>query len=500
MEIKTRFRKISVIAMVLLLAGVCRFFHLCVIKGKDYASAAEKQRVAGTELEPERGNIYDRNMVPFTNRKATMLSYTMPNSSVYNIHTKLRYDQESLARYVTGYVRKDGTGETGVEGFCEDYLKALGAREIVVVKDAFNKPLQGFGYTITEPEGKPYDVVLTLDYTIQKICEDIFQKHDLAGAFVMQEVATGDILAMGSFPEYQHGKIANYLYSEKGELNNRATASYSLGSVYKMVVAAAALENGFDMGYNYFCNGSIDVSGKDFKCHSHLLGGHGILSFQDAFAKSCNTFFIDLGLELGMEQLVKTGQLFGFGSKTGLNEQGIYESPGNLPKLEGTIYDRAIANVSIGQGEILATPLQVTNAVTAVANGGILQKPNVIDRIVDPEGKTVKKIKTEHTQRIIKESTAEKLREMMGEVAVSGTAEKAMKAYGLSGIYGKTGSAETGRYTEQGQIVHSWFSAFFSLGESQYTLTIFLENGVTLSQSSTEIFGEIVSALKNTTM
>ena len=487
--------KVLSILTIILLAAIClRFFDICIIKGTEYKEAAGRQRVAGIRLEAQRGDIYDRNMVPFTNRKGNMISYTMPNSSIYNIFTTTRYDSDSLAKFVTGYIKGNNEGETGVEGLFNTHLESSKEREIVLVRDARFRPINGFGYTITESGEEPYNVKLTLDYKIQKICEGVFEKNELTGAFVCQDISNGDILAIGSFPDYEHGHIADYLDSSAGELTNRATSSYSLGSVFKTVVTACAIENGFDLDYSYYCTGSIDVTGQEFKCHVYNKGGHGILSLKNAVAGSCNTYFIDLGLELGMEKLVETASLFGFGEKTGLSEQGLYETRGNLPDLNGIINDRAVANISIGQGEILVTPLQVTNAMTVIANGGVLLKPNIVDSIVDSKGRTVIQIKSESASRIIKESTARQLQELMEEVSLSGTAHDGLSAFGYSGegIFGKTGSAETGRFIEGKQIVHSWFSAF----TDKYTLTIFLENGVTLEQSSVKIFAEIMSEIE----
>ena len=490
---KRRMNILSVIILILLISGVLRTFQISIIKGEYYKEAADSQRVAGTELEPERGNIFDRNMIPITNRSEVLVSYKMPNSSIYNIYTTKRYDEYSLAKHITGYIKEGNVGVTGVEKFYDDYLKALSNREIVVVKDAKNNPIKGFGYNITNSAEKPHNVKLTLDYKLQKICEDVFKNNGVSGAFVYQDSLTGDILAMGSYPDYEHGKIADYLDSDNAELLNKATSAYNLGSVFKIIVAACALEKGVDLEYNFYCDGKIDVSGQEFKCHTHNKGGHGIIGLKNAFAQSCNTYFIDLGIELGIIDLVEMGKDFGFGMKTGLFEQGIYESEGSLPDLNSYINDKAIANVSIGQGDIMATPLQITNAVTAVANGGILLKPNIVDSIIDNYGNVIKRVKNEKTERIIKESTASVLTELMQEVTLSGTAKEAVSSYGLSGICGKTGSAETGRYLDNEQIVHSWFSGFYEKDDSKYTLTVFLENGVTLSKSAAKVFAEIVS-------
>lgn len=494
MKQNKRYRWVAGLIALALCAGGLRFFQICIFKHKTYAEAAEQQQVYGVELEAERGDIFDRNMIPITNRTEEIQVYAMPNASEYEIRTTVRYNKDSVAKYVTGYLNGEGVGVTGVEAFFNTQLKTDTVREIIMVRDAKNNPIHGFGYTITESEESPYHVKLTLDYRLQSVCENVFAENGLTGAFVMQDTATGDILAMGSSPTYQHGAIADYLSSEQGELTNRATSAYSLGSVYKMVVAACALEEGVDLDYSYYCSGLENVDGLDFRCHSYARGGHGVLSLKNAFAQSCNTYFIDLGLQLGMERLVNYGKLFGFGSATGLQDQGIAESAGNLPNLSGVINNRAVANLSIGQGELLATPLQVTNAMTAIANGGVLLQPNIVDSVLDSKGNVVKQVKKESATRILKESTATTLAQMLQEVTVSGTAAEAISAAGLSGIYGKTGSAETGHYDENGnQIVHSWFSGYYEQGGAKYTLTVFLENGVTLGQSAVKIFAEIVS-------
>lgn len=495
MKWNQRYRWVAGLTALALALGGLRFFQICILKHEVYAKAAEQQRVYGVALDGERGNIFDRNMIPITNRTEETIVYEMPNASEYTIHTTKRYGADSIAKYVTGYLNGSGDGVTGVEAFFNEQLKTEGTRQIVMVRDAKNNPIQGFGYTITDAEAPNCHVKLTLDYYLQSACETVFSQNQLTGAFVMQDVETGDILAMGSYPTYEHEKIADYLESENGELTNRATSAYSLGSVYKMVVAACAIEEGLDLDYSYYCAGYEEVDGLPFRCHSYATGGHGVLSLRQGFAQSCNAYFIDLGLQLGMERLVHYGALFGFGAKTGLEAQGITESAGNLPDINGIVNNRAVANLSIGQGELLATPLQVTNAMTAIANGGVLLQPNIVECLLDSDGNVLEWVKKESATRILKASTADTVAGLLEEVTVSGTAAGAISAAGLSGIYGKTGSAETGHYDDAGnQIVHSWFSGYFSVGDAQYTLTVFLENGVTLGQSATKIFAEIVSA------
>jgi peptidoglycan glycosyltransferase/penicillin-binding protein 2 len=164
----------------------------------------------------------------------------------------------------------------------------------------------GIGYRIKKDgyEGKKLNVKLTIDYHIQKIVESVMEKNNITGAVVVEDVLNGDILAISSKPDFKQNDVGSYLSSPRNELFNRAVASYNIGSIFKIISAAKALESGFSLGGDYFCSGAVTLGNRDFRCSSFERGGHGMIDYNNAFALSCNTYFIELGLKIGEKILL----------------------------------------------------------------------------------------------------------------------------------------------------------------------------------------------------
>ncbi|MGE5613654.1 MAG: peptidoglycan D,D-transpeptidase FtsI family protein, partial [Bacillota bacterium] len=462
-------RRIISILFALLIARVAyiQFFAAGALE-----QSAFRQRLSNTGIERLRGNILDRSGIPFTNRDRKYLALIktadMPETgsereNVFNVlgidasmegslaisskpalfeideaacdaimqmdvdwvtilNSLDRYGNDTLARHVVGYLsKKDRVGQAGIEKAYEDVLKNAPAYIIGTVTDAANNPIKGLGYRIKSIDaGKTLNVRLTLDYHVQKIVEEAMDNNGISGAVVVEDVLTGDILAMASRPDFDQDAVENYLDSDGNELFNKAVAAYNLGSVFKIVDVAAYLENQdikaggtaggdnaaggtmnegssagsgfyFNMPYDrffdslylygpydfytrgrqYYCEGAVNVNGLIFKCHSYFEGGHGYIDMEKAFAVSCNSYFINLCQKTGYRNLVEMAQRFGLGQETGIGSQGIAEAPGSLPKIDSYYSQADIANLSIGQGTLLATPLQVADMVATVANGGI---------------------------------------------------------------------------------------------------------------------------------
>lgn len=542
--IKKRLQVFKWFVTVFLFMMIVKLFILGVVRGKEFEEAARRQRITGTSIEKDRGIIYDRNMIPITNRTVKIIACLLPDhlknhkdavrdvadmcnlsqsaalaamegvlpvflevdedtknlltekygNLIPFIMTTYRYDPTSVAPHVTGYIRpSDEVGQAGIEKFYEDKISTNARKSVVSVSDAKKNPLKGFGYVLANgsKSTEPLNVKLTIDYHIQKICEDIMRERGVSGAVVVQDISNGDILAMVSSPDFDRNDVASYLNSTNNELMNKAAAPYSLGSVFKIVVAAKALEMGADYNYSSYCPGYYDVGDLRFLCHSHKRGGHGIMDMHNAMTYSCNPFFIDLGLGLGMENILEMAHRLGLGQVTGIFEQGISESSGNLPSLEWYFSPGDVANISIGQGEILATPIQIAGLLTTIANGGVYMKPNIVEGLCDDTGKIVESYKRESRTRALKVSVADKIHNMLSDVVLRGTAQ-GLQGYYLGGVAGKTSSAETGQYDAEGkQIVHSWFAGYFPENTHQYTIAVFIENGVGLSIPATEVFGEI---------
>ena len=579
----------------LLLAA--RTATLQLMPDRSLEEAAFRQRVSGMGVEKIRGNILDRNNIPFTNRETKYMALVktslMPQSEAEKekvframgvgmpedltskssplllkidesagealknldvdwisvICSLERYGEDSLARHVTGYLNKsDQVGMSGIEKAYEDILRDNVAFEIGTVTDAVREPIKGFGYRLKDwSSDSRLNVRLTLDYHVQKIVEDAMDNNRLSGAVVVEDVVTGDILAMASRPHFDQNAVEKYLDSSGKELFNKATAAYNLGSVFKIIDLAAFFENeeeimngdaaeendagdraspgeagsltdiyrffdGFSYSPvpfpehidipaifgrheftdpdNYYCSGAVEINGLTFKCYSYYEGGHGSLDLERAFALSCNSYFIELGQRIGYRRLVETAQKFGLGSRTGISEQGVAESPGNLPDINAYHSRADIANIAIGQGEILATPVQVADLTATVANGGIKNRVNIVDAIVDENGRTVKRIKVSEGRRIISKETSDRIREMMEAVTLSGTGTEAVIGY-YGGAGGKTGSAETG----SPGVVHAWFTGYFPAAEPRYAVAVFAEAGRLGGTSAAPVFAEIARGM-----
>lgn len=533
-----------VVLCFMLLTG--RIFYLQFIKGNKLAKAATVQRIANKEFEKPRGNILDRNSIPLTNRdkKSTIVlkplslkgkedevekicdilkvdyadirrqvevkrepifvdtdEYTKDQvmalgiDGVSAVNSLKRYDENSIARHVLGYVKKaDQVGETGIEKAYEDILKIDGENKIGVVTDARYNLVRGIGYRmITAQQGAP-SVMLTLDYHLQKIVEEVLEDSRIAGAVVIEDVATGDILAMASKPDFDQNDVGKFLENSNNALFNRAVASYNIGSIFKIIDVAKYLEMKLPVSQTYYCPGYVRVGDKEFRCSSYERGGHGWVDLKEAFAVSCNTYFINMGISMGSKNLVEMAQRFGLGSATKIDAQGIPEAPGNLPVVTKYITDGNTANTAIGQGDVMATPLQVADLIATVANGGIKNKVNIVDSIVDDDLNKLNVLRKDEGKRIISKEICDQLKMMMEEVTATGTGVKAkLEAYG--GAAGKTGSAETGQYINGRKVVHAWFGGYFPKRQPRYSMAVFIEDGKAGSEAAAPIFAEIAQEI-----
>jgi len=521
-----------------------RFFYFQILNGGKLSQSASAQRISDSDIEIPRGDILDKNLIPLTNRqkkfsivlqplylkenkedlakvceilelnyreyekridfekqpimietseekKNAVINMKIPGTSAIN--SLKRYDENSVARHILGYLNKsDHVGETGIEKKYNEILECDTENLIGAVIDARNNIVKGMGYRIIKLEGdsKKLNVKLTLDYHIQRIVEEVMERNQITGAVVVEDVSTGDIVAIASKPDFDQNNIADYLKSPGNELFNRATASYNLGSIFKILDAVLILENEIDIHETFFCPGYIKVGNKEFKCSSYSRGGHGELDAMQAFALSCNSYFINTGLQLGYRKIVEVAERFGLGSPTGIREQGIIEADGNIPDAAAYYSNGDIANLSIGQGEIMATPVQVANIIATIANGGIKNRVNIVDSIIDDDGNKIRTIRKDEGKRVISKDIAERIKRFMEEVTSTGTGTEAnLDLYGGTG--GKTGSAETSR----SDVVHAWFGGYFPRIDPKYAICVFVENGQNGGRTAAPVFAEIAKEI-----
>jgi cell division protein FtsI (penicillin-binding protein 3) len=351
------------------------------------------------------------------------------------------YPKRELASQVLGYVGVDNTGMSGIEYAYEDFIKGRAAK-VVVRTDARRRPV---GHT-EKPSTDGHAVVLALDESLQHAAEReldraMFETASIAGVVVVLDPRTGEVLALANRPTFNPNRFAAYPSSR---WKNRAVAdAYEPGSIFKLVTAAAALEEKVvDPDEILDCGlGSIDVAGQ--RINDHAVFDH--LTFRDVMARSSDIGMIRVGQRLGRDNLDRYIRKFGFGAPSGVDLPG--ESSGLLRPTERWSA-LSVASLSFGQ-EIGVTALQMALAAGVVANGGYLMKPLVVRRVEDSRGSVVKAFRPYAVRRVLEADTVSTLGEILKAVVRDGTGKRAaIPGYVVAG---KTGTAQkidaTGRYS-----------------------------------------------------
>lgn len=366
-----------------------------------------------------------------------------------------------------GYQLSDRVGRAGVEQWGESYL--IGQKGATLdVYDPQGRPVTRLGKVERQPSQSIY---LTIDSDLQIEVQKAIA--GFSGAIVVVEVETGRVLAMVSSPgfdpnayeylNYNSGTLLGQIVGDgRNRLYNRAVGNgYPLGSVFKIITMAAALETGaFKVDDTYNCTHQFtDLPGMVLYDWTYNKGFEpsGVLTLPEALMRSCNPWYYHIGLELfnqGFTTAVsEMARAFGLGSPTGL--EVIEEDTGNMPDPSGA--DVAV-QMAIGQGEILVNPLQVARFIAAIGNGGTLYKPQVIEQIADPDGKATFTFAPEAEGTLpVSEENLAIIQAAMREVVRNprGTAVKAFGGISVP-IYGKTGTAQT----DWPDHDHAWFAGY----------------------------------------
>lgn len=383
-----------------------------------------------------------------------------------------RWRLTRLADY--GYKTKDIIGYTGVEEKYDYYLRQEdGALSVEVDHRGRFVRILGF-----KPPRDGKDIELTLDLKIQKIVED--NLADKIGSVIIMDPASGEIIALASAPGFnpevfvkkRNSSIASIFKHPDSLLLNRAISGvYPPGSVFKVVVAAAALEkHKINSATSFFCAGSMQVGRRKFNCWDT----HQAQALVGAIAHSCDIFFYHTGLLLGAQDIHDYALKFGLSKPTGIDLP--YESVGFVPdplwkrirRFQGW-FDGDTANFSIGQGDLLATPIQMVRLTGVFANQGYLVEPYIVKKI---GGEDISR----YQKRISRLNLEEKTREYVRAGLRRAVADPAGTANVLSAlpvsVAGKTGTSQVSR----GQP-HGWFVGFFPFDNPRYVICVFLEHG-----------------------
>ncbi len=377
------------------------------------------------------------------------------------------------------YVPGDMIGKMGLESVCEKYLRGRdGVRGILV--NASGLPMGELSeYSYPPTPGR--EVRLTIDAELQAALENILSKWS-AGAAVVLRVDDGSILAAASLPQFDPNEFAegitqeawNKLYHSKTKplFNRILQAAYPPGSTLKIVSAFAALENEIVSPgeVTTYCTGAHKFGNRVFRCWK--AGGHGYMNLMSAIVQSCDSYFFKLAEDLDVDDLAEAARRFGLGRRTGMDLPG--ETAGLVP--DRSYYNRRfgkgkwtqglVLNDIIGQGEYLASVLQMVRVAAAVANGGYLVTPHVIEKI---EGEPAKRYSKKRI-RGLNESRVRFLQEAMIAVVESpdGTAHSSM---GRVSFAGKTGTSQNPHGED-----HAWFISYAPAERPEIAMAVVIEN------------------------
>ena len=529
------FRRTSAIfaAMVLAAAGLVGQLSW-IVSSDQLAQTAQTQSKYTLTVADERGFIYDCKMQPLVGTKQRWQTAVFPTPQnqkkvldaveperkqtvaelletgkpfvtetteavdaemVYSFSVPERYTENQTAVHLIGYLDYNGSGVTGIEKEYDSFLADSGKKiQVTGMLNALQQTIAGVEPEIRIEGAENAGVVLTLDSRIQQIVESIGSQMLDKGAIVVMDPYNGQIRAMASFPAYSPSNLGEAVNDQENKpMLNRALLGYSVGSTFKIVTAAAAMQSlgrEYCLTREYTCEGAVDVYGQVFRCH--LRSGHGELDMFDAMRESCNPWFIGLGQETGGEALLKTAENLGFG-ETMMLYGDITASGGTLPSADSLQAPAAVANFSFGQGELTASPVQIARMTAAVVNGGKLVSPTLVLGTTD-DGKTLQSSALPVSRQAISLEIAAQLKVMLAYAVMSDDSSGAKPELVTAG--GKTATAQTGQYDEDGnELEQGWFTGFFPADEPQYVVTVLAENEGFGNTSAAPVFAEIADAV-----
>lgn len=439
--------------------------HFNVVRSKEIINSPYNVRLNSMAERVVRGKILDQNGNVLAKTK---VSEDGSESRVY--------PYGELYAHVVGYDEHGKAGLESVENF--DLLSS----------NAFI--LERIVTEFKEEKNIGDNVVTTLNTTLQKAASDALGNHK--GAAVVMEVSTGKILAMVSKPGFDPNQLGEdwdwLIQSENSELLNRATQGlYAPGSVFKIVTTLAYMRQNTNYeNYTYECGGEITQGNTTIHCAKNKA--HGTEDLLTSFANSCNTSFSNIGLQLDLTEYRSTAEDLLF------NQKIPCELPYSTSKMSLTsgAEDSQIMMTAMGQGETLVSPYHMTLISAAIANGGTLMKPYLVDHIENYTGSMVKKNMPEKYTTLMTSEEASQLKEYMEAVVTQGTASTLNG--GAYTAAGKTGTAE---YSSDKSKVHSWFTGFSNVDDPDLAVGVIVEGADTSGMSAVSVAKKIWNAYYN---
>ncbi len=524
-----RFQKLSVCLLLAFALVLLRLGHVTLWQNEASAAMAQNQRLSMIdEVEYRRGDFLDRNGQPLTNRTENVLlvfpevlhraagtdnSYLAARLqvmlAVHDLHTAVqgsllqaldtgqpfvlardiapgrftalqealadqpgiyaltmrpRYAAEGTAPHLLGYATADASGsshgQTGLEKQYDSILTGRASAQIALPVDERGQAAGQLRYIPADSASASLNVRLTLDQSYQAICEEALAGS--RGAAVLLDVHNGDVLAMASSPTYD--QYAGQPPAEGDIYLNKALCYYPPASVFKLVLALAALDNGITLDADrpaFICNGSITLPG------GHSVGcwrsaGHGAEDLCTALGNSCNPYFVALGQRLGGDTIREYAYRLGLGEQILL---GMDVSTQNNLDFNAAV-PADVANVSIGERGVRATPLMLARLMAAIANNGKMPTPRLVSALQTEQGAIIQEISSAAPRQVVKADSARQLRRMLTEAVSHGTGRPV--ASSLISIAGKTGTS---------QNFGVWFAGFFPADAPRWAIAVYIADG-----------------------
>lgn len=411
---------------------------------------------------------------------------------------KRSYPLGDYASYIIGYARKDESeeinGEMGIESYFNDTLKGKNGW-IKYQRDAYGYQMPNT--PVYQEEAKSgADLYLTLDQNIQLIVEnainDLETNYKLSWAtFSVMDAKSGAILGSASTPSFN----LNTLDGLESYLNPLTSYQYEPGSTMKIFSFMNAIEEGIYKGDDTFMSGTIELAdGTKIKDFNNT--GWGSIDYDTGFAYSSNVAATKLALQLGTKKLRAFYETLGFGKTTGI------ELPGELPGMVKFNYESELANASFGQG-VTVTPIQMLQALTTIANEGVMVKPYIVDKIVDADGNVVKENKREEVTTVASPETINKIKDLMYKMVYEGFDSSKKFAPDNITLIGKTGTAQiaspTGGYlTGEYDYVKS-FAGLFPYENPRYIVYFSVKQLIGGTNDIAKVVNNVVEEVAKTT-
>lgn len=412
------------------------------------------------------------------------------------LYSKRKYLTDELASHTLGYVRKiskdeyeklknegysprDMIGKEGVEKIYDRTLQGKPGYEYIEV-NALNRAQKTVETQLPVPGS---DIHLTIDMRLQRYMEDHFKEMGYTGTIIALDPRTGEVITMVSYPTYSLDTFSSQISSEEWQriitdprrpLNNKAIAGeYPPGSIFKPISAFSFLKKGINPRTKYYDNGYYEIG--SWRWRAWKAGGHGQVDMRKSIIESANPYYYRLADQIGHEPIVETAKSFGIGKRTGIDITG--ERAGILPDvawkkkaLKEGWYKGDTINLSIGQGYLNVTPMQMTLTYAILANKGFAYKPHVVKYVDTHEGK--EEIKSEELYRV---NYPREYYNLMNDALVATVSEnngttKALQTPGIK-VAAKSGSAQNAHHKQ----THAWVAGYFPADKPKVVFTVLLE-------------------------